>query len=94
MKPGNIVLGRKRRQRIRRIAAEEYAAASGDLAISYRATESRLNAEFGSIWISLALALAWQLLMWWIENRTDPQIVGYEYRPGEPGYSAIMEEMF
>jgi hypothetical protein len=45
--------------------------------------ESQIRQAVGSIWVTIAIALAIALIRWWLENRvTEPSSI---YELGEPG---------
>jgi hypothetical protein len=45
--------------------------------------ESHIRQSVGSIWITVAIALAVALIRWWLENRINEPAAIYEL--GEPG---------
>jgi hypothetical protein len=45
--------------------------------------ESQIRQSVGSIWITVAIALAVALIRWWLENRINEPAAIYEL--GEPG---------
>lgn len=82
------ILGRKRRNRVREIAREEYLSKDPESALA--STRERVRAEYGSligtILVALAVKLATALIMSWIEdNLLEPP---GSYQSTEPGFSS------
>ena len=85
-----MLLGRRRRKRVREIAHQAYLDRNGDQHAASVLAESRVREEmvggiFTSILISIAVQLAVKLIIHWWKNRVSkPQ---YAFQPDEPGYT-------
>lgn len=75
------------RNAARVVALKAYRESGGDIALASEMVRERMRLHVGSIWITLAVTLAIELIKWWLNNRTAPEDVAALFQPGEPGWS-------
>jgi hypothetical protein len=77
-----VVAPRSIKNRARTFTANAWVKSGNDPEKARAIVRDGARAEFGSIWVTIAVAIAFQLIKWWWENRvTEPSAV---FAPGEP----------
>ena len=80
-----VLIRRRKREQLRRIASKHYVACGCDMEAALEAAEKeiRTGSIIASILIGLAVRLVWELIKhWYFSGVTNP---GEEYLAGEPG---------
>lgn len=77
-----IVAPRPILNRIRTFTANAWVKSDNDPEKARAIVRDGARREFGAIWITIAVAIAFQLIKWWWENQVDEP--GAVFAPGEP----------
>jgi hypothetical protein len=76
-------LSRRQKNIVRNVARQALRECRGDQDKARLLVEERLQRELGSVFVTIAIKLAIELIIYWLKNRTtDP---GAVFQAGEPG---------
>jgi hypothetical protein len=86
-KMSSRMFSRRQRSGCREIARDSLIAANWDGDKAKQIAESRANQQYGSVWVTIAIAIIFKLIEWWLKRRKqDPTFqIPDDWRDDEPG---------
>jgi hypothetical protein len=86
-KMSSRMFSRRQRGDCRDIAKRSVEIANWDEPKAKEIAETAARREFGSIWVSIAIAIIFKLIEWWLKRRrADPLFtIADDWQDGEPG---------
>jgi hypothetical protein len=86
-KMSSRLFSRRQRDGVRAIAKRSLELSGWDEEQAKQIAETAIRREYGSIWVVIAISIAFKLIEWWLRNRRrDPQFtIAEDWQDGEPG---------